>query len=124
MYTRRFIVPKIERQSDFGSLIRSVLGLEKIENRGEALKVFLLRFRLDVEYVLRSFVIAALRNWIFETNFPFTQSPKDRVLNVTRQVVSDLGKNLPQSLLHCLTLFRRLETATRAALNRTLSIAK
>jgi len=89
MCGHRLVAPKIERQSELGSLLRSVLGIEKDAMHREALKAFLARF--DAEYVMRAFFVAALRDWVFETAFPTVLPSNDRSLNTYRQVVFDFG---------------------------------
>lgn len=84
------VMPKLERQSDLASLVRSVLDIPLDAVHTPLLRRLLLKF--EPEYVIRAFVLAALRDWVFLTDFPGLTTSKDVCLEVYRDVILTLGE--------------------------------
>lgn len=75
---------------DLGSLVHCLFSAETDDTVRQQLKIS--ASKLGPQAVIRKFVLAALREWIFLTNFPNFTPNNDRCLDTYRQVILVLGK--------------------------------
>lgn len=90
--TQPLMVPKIEENSDLGCLVRSIFGqgsLESSADRITHLKQSTAKFGAGP--VLRTFCVCAIREWIFNSNFPNFVPNNTRLLQAYREAVMHHG---------------------------------
>lgn len=90
------MVPVIQRESDLGCLIRSVFGMSS----GEEIALFrrcIAKYGSEPEVIVSTFVSAALKEWVFLSNFPGFAT-RNQLLDSYRKVVIVNGKSRHESL--------------------------
>ena len=92
-------IPKIERQSDFGSLIRSALEIGQDDRHLGPVKAMLARF--DPRHIIRIFFVAALRDWVFMSDYPNFTPVDDRhdYLRAYRDIIMIVGRDSPLAFI-------------------------
>jgi len=80
-------VPRVPKQSDLGSLAQSIFGAESDIER----HLMTCMAKYDQELIIRVFVLAALKEWVFLTGSPDFSARDNRVLNAYRQEVMNQG---------------------------------
>ena len=98
-FRKHLQIPRIERQSDFGSLIRSALEIGQDDRHLGPVKAMLARF--DPRHIIRIFFVAALRDWVFMSDFPNFTPVEDRhnYLHAYRDIIMSVGKDLPLAFI-------------------------
>lgn len=86
------LTPEVSSDTDLGALIRSTLGPEGATKEEKMLKDCVAAFDFDPEIVIRTFTIAALRDWVFETDYPSLTPDRPALLDAYRTIALRFGE--------------------------------
>ena len=87
---RDVVVPRIEENSDVGGLLRTVFeDIPEAKDRVGMLRNTLAKFGAGM--LVRTFVLAALRDWVFATAFPDYSPRNVKLLEAYRNMILTHG---------------------------------
>lgn len=86
------LIPDVVEGSELARLIRCILGNETdAVKEKQALRCWVSRY--DPEVVLRSLIVAAVKDWVFMSQFPTLNPNHSPLLEAYREIVQTYGKS-------------------------------